>query len=204
MKGRKPFKAPARQRGVVLIIALIVLVAMFLAGVALVRSVDTTVIVAGNIALKQSAIQGSDAGTQTAITWLQNNSSGVTLQNTDQGNGYISNYPLIQPPGYWFDATNWADAVQLNGGAADAAGNVISYIIHRLCRDADTSYTSPNACSTYDATVVGITTGEGDSYRQVSSQFAKSKQVYYRITTKVDGPRNTTSIIQTTVSIQGG
>lgn len=204
MKGRKPFKAPSRQRGVVLLIALIVLVAMFLAGVALVRSVDTTVIVAGNIALKQSAIQGSDAGTQAAIKWLEANSAGLTLQNTAIGNGYVSAYPLAQPR--WFEPAVWNDAKVIPGTGTypDPTMNKISYIIHRLCQQPDAPYASPNICSTYDATVVGITTGEGDSYRQISPSFAKAKQVYYRITTKVEGPRNTTSVIQTTVSIQGG
>jgi Tfp pilus assembly protein PilX len=43
-------RLPARQRGVMLIIALIVLVAMTMAGIAMMRSVDTATIVAGNIA----------------------------------------------------------------------------------------------------------------------------------------------------------
>ena len=44
---------PGGQSGVVLFIALIVLVAMSLAGVALVRSVDTNLLIAGNLAFKQ-------------------------------------------------------------------------------------------------------------------------------------------------------
>ena len=57
-----PQRSPARQQGVVLFIALIVLVAMSLAGVAMVRSVDTSLGIAGNLAFKQSTIQGSDLG----------------------------------------------------------------------------------------------------------------------------------------------
>ena len=45
-----------KQRGVVLFIALIALVAMSLAAVALVRSVDTATIIAGNLAFKQSEL----------------------------------------------------------------------------------------------------------------------------------------------------
>ena len=48
------------QRGAVLFIALIVLVAMTMASVALVRSVDTATLGAGNIALKQSAAQAAE------------------------------------------------------------------------------------------------------------------------------------------------
>ncbi|MCZ7654374.1 MAG: hypothetical protein M5R42_08960 [Rhodocyclaceae bacterium] len=50
------------QRGVALPIALIVLVAMVLAAVTLIRSVDTATMVAGNLTLKQSATHAADEG----------------------------------------------------------------------------------------------------------------------------------------------
>src|SRR5262245_52947646 len=62
--------APRAQRGTMLIIALIVLVALTLAGVAMMRSVDTASIVAGNIAFKQSTIVASDQGIQQAYGYL--------------------------------------------------------------------------------------------------------------------------------------
>ena len=48
------------QRGVVLFIALIVMVAMSLAAIALIRSVDTTNILIGNLAFRQSSILPSE------------------------------------------------------------------------------------------------------------------------------------------------
>jgi Tfp pilus assembly protein PilX len=50
------------QQGVVLFIALIVLVAMSLAGIALMRSVDTNVLIAGNLAFRQGATMAGDWG----------------------------------------------------------------------------------------------------------------------------------------------
>ena len=47
--------APRAQRGVVLFIALIAMVVMSLAGVALIRSVDTTGSVAGNLAFREAS-----------------------------------------------------------------------------------------------------------------------------------------------------
>ncbi len=55
------------QRGVILIITLIVLVAMTLASIAMVRSVDTSTVIAGNLAFKQSATASGDAGLEAAI-----------------------------------------------------------------------------------------------------------------------------------------
>lgn len=48
------------QQGVVLFVALIILVAMTLAGIALMRSVDTNVLIAGNLAFRQGATMAGD------------------------------------------------------------------------------------------------------------------------------------------------
>jgi flagellin-like protein len=49
-----------RERGVVLIIALIVLVAMTLVAIGTLRSVDTSNVVAGNLGFKQATLNGTD------------------------------------------------------------------------------------------------------------------------------------------------
>jgi Tfp pilus assembly protein PilX len=60
--------AAGRQRGAILFIALIVLVAMTLAGIALMRSVDTNVLIAGNLAFRQGATAAGDYGVEDART----------------------------------------------------------------------------------------------------------------------------------------
>jgi len=65
--------SPQKQRGVVLFIALIVMVAMSLAAIAMFRSVDTANLVAGNQAFKQSALNSTDIGVAAAMskaTWM--------------------------------------------------------------------------------------------------------------------------------------
>ena len=57
----------ARQRGISLMMSMIVLVALTLAGIALMRSVDTTTIIAGNLAFQQAATNSGDTGIETAI-----------------------------------------------------------------------------------------------------------------------------------------
>jgi type IV pilus assembly protein PilX len=59
---------PPSERGVVLLVALIILVALTLAGVALIRSVDTANIIAGNLSFRESAVHAGELGTQTAVT----------------------------------------------------------------------------------------------------------------------------------------
>ena len=58
---------PEGQRGVILFVALIVMVIMSLAAIALVRSVDTANLVAGNQSFKQSALNATDLGVQAAM-----------------------------------------------------------------------------------------------------------------------------------------
>ena len=201
-RNRQPAARPRRaQEGLVLFIALIVLVAMSLAGVALMRSVDTGTVVAGNMAFKQSAIMVADRGTQEAVKWLSDNSAGTTLQMTNPSKGYFSSRPVSEKADTWFDPASWAESVAVNGGAPDAAGNVTRYVIHRMCTLPDVPYNSSgpdNECALYFATGSGTT---GGSMAVGAPQFIGTPQLYYRVTTRVEGPRDTVTVIQTSVLV---
>ena len=194
--------APSRQRGVMLIIALIVLVAMTMAGIAMMRSVDTATVVSGNISYKQATVAGADQGLQTAYWWLGSNASGTTLHGDNAGAGYVSAVPGTEPD--WMNNGNWANAFRLNGGAADTQGNVVSYLIHRMCPVSNcapnaTCLGNVNTCgSTPDSTMV---TGDGID-RSKPNMFRKDAMVHYRITARAVGPRNSVTIVQTMVRIQ--
>ena len=80
-------RAANDQGGMVLFFALIALVAMSLAGLVLVRSVDTSTIIAGNLAFKQAATTSGDAGAEAAIAALAaiqaaNNAKNVYMDTT--------------------------------------------------------------------------------------------------------------------------
>ena len=111
-------KMKNRQHGVVLFIALIILVAMTLAGIALVRSVDTNNIISGNLAFKQSSLLAADRGIQAAFVWLNENRD--KLNNSDLGAGYFSS---ISGSFTGFGETDWDNAKQV--GVADEAGNTV-------------------------------------------------------------------------------
>ena len=78
------------QRGLSLLFALLALVALSLAAVGLVRSVGNGSLVVGNLGFKLDATATSDRGAELAITWLQNNVSGVTLDNDVTASGYYA------------------------------------------------------------------------------------------------------------------
>lgn len=191
-------RAPRREKGIVLLVALTVLVAMSLAGVALMRSVDNTVVVAGNLAFKQASLQVADRGTQEAVRWLTVNSTGNILQNTNESVGYYATRPLPDPD--WFNPDTWSSAQPVNGGLPDASGNIIRYVIHRMCDQegpvgsADTP--GGNTCILY---YPQSTVTEGGSKAAGAPVYIGIPELYYRVTTRVEGPRNNITIIQSSV-----
>ena len=190
------------QRGAVLFISLIVLVAMSLAGLAMMRGVDTGALIANNLAFKQGATAAGDAGVEAARNWLMSN-TGATLYNDKPGVTGGTGYFATWQQGLDFtqgdaDATNnfdWStNAVAL---AADAAGNQVSYVIHRMC-DATGNPASINCIRVTDSS--GSTASSSKGAAAFGSYAISSpSQAFFRITVRVIGPRNTTSYVQAVV-----
>lgn len=193
---------PSRQRGVVLVIALIVLVAMTLVAIGTLRSVDTSNVVAGNLAFKQSTLNGTDQAVETAYRYLATNLGGVNLQNDNTASGYYSSVPAQEPN--WTDSSVWAGAVCMNSCSADANGNTAYYYIHRMCTEANTPYNgngasgNPNQCH---MTLPSGAATTGGSMRVGADVYQGNPQLYYRITARVVGPRNSVSIVQAVIAI---
>ena len=71
MPARAPLSVrPRAQRGVVLFIALIAMVVLSLAGVALIRAVDTSGSAAGNIAFREASVTAVNLAIEQAVDWL--------------------------------------------------------------------------------------------------------------------------------------
>jgi Tfp pilus assembly protein PilX len=187
-------------RGAVLFIALIVLVAMTLAGIAIMRSVDTATLIAGNLAFKQGTVQSSDDGIERAYQWLLANRP--ALWSSDLAQGYNSGYATP----VWTSAATWASAVI---AGTDAAGNTISYQIHRMCNCPDTLYNGvcaagqSNQCALDNPTGTGAPPppSQGESFTVGAPGFLQDPRVYYRITVRTQGPRNTVSYVQSMVAV---
>lgn len=184
-----------RQRGAVLLIALIVLVAMSLAGVALVRGVDMTNLIAGNLAFKQGATLGGDWGAEQARAWL-NAQPAASLQNDAPGRYFASmqtgvDFAASDPLEPDFD---WS-ANSFNAGT-DPAGNNVRYVVHRMC-DAAGAAASVNCVRTSTGGTASSTKA-GATYG--SFALPSTSQIYYRITARSTGPRNTVSYVQVMVN----
>jgi type IV pilus assembly protein PilX len=186
------------QKGLVLFVAMIALVVMSLAAVALIRSVDSGTLVAGNLAFKQSAILLADTGVADAYT-LINNTNPSTLNNGGtSAKGY---YPTLDDTIVLTDSNNWTDAKSflVTKSVNDNSGNVVRYMVQRMCRN--TGEVDPNNClvgtgSSEGGSKGGLQEGGGAGGGNFGAPTSAASAVYYRVTVRVAGPKNTVSYLQ--------
>jgi len=196
-----------KQQGVVLFVALIALVVMSLAAVALIRSVDTNTIIAGNMALKHTALVSSDRGVETALEWLSAQPKDSLFQDKPS-QGYYATYNLNGSPDLenlelgllksdatWENAS-YATGIGIVGGTEVSSGNQIKFIVQRICRVSG----GPEVA---DKTQCLQSAPKTDNYsKKITPDCCPPEpepEYIYRITTRVKGPKNTTSYAQTFV-----
>lgn len=172
-----------QQGGVVLFFALIALVALMLAAIALVRSVDTANAIAGNVAFKQGTIQEADSGVEAAFKALTVPTIIDKTQDDLERYYYATYDPAVAVPGARLDAAS--DTV----GAA--SGNKVRYVIERMCLNAGA--VDPANCLQPPVT--------GNSSKASGQTVFVEDKVYYRVTVRISGPRNTSSTVQVILAV---
>jgi len=114
--------------------------------------------------------------------------------------GLLSGVAASDPD--WYDPLNWNEAGQLNNGNPDAGGNVVFFLIHRMCAipNCDTSATcggKPNTCaSTLSTSALAL---QGSDQTRPTDSHSTAPAIHYRVTSKAVGPRNSISIVQSLV-----
>lgn len=194
----------AKQRGVVLFFALVALLAIMLAAVALIRSVDTSTLIAGNLAFKQAATASGDAGTEAAIGWLTatqaaNLGKNVLLDTshalnvTNAASGYYSN---TDPALDLFTDAVW-NVITAIPAVTDSSGNTVQYVIQRTCRNGNVAIKDADCLF---SGAIKDTNGQNIPLPQDVCDGpgcpVAGQTPMIRITTRVKGPRHTLSYIQ--------
>jgi Tfp pilus assembly protein PilX len=201
LKRRIPSSRVARagQRGIVLIVALVVLVALTIAGIAMIRSVDTATLVAGNLAFQQSATHASDKGVEQALAMLRQKAIDGTLDSSDPSNGYFATLENSKPTG----TQSWQDFWQTSLGPAsfdageDQFKNHIYFVVHRQCAFAK----PPGSGGECISSPAIVSESAGNSHGLGGIALRAATAVYYRITVRVSGPRRTESYVQSYVAM---
>ncbi len=171
-----------------LFIALIVLVAMTLAGIAMFRQIGSGVIIAGNISFRENATSVGDLGVESARAWLVAQGS-ATLQ-ADVSPGYVSSWALTFNPVTY----TWTNSNSTLVTSDDGTGNEVRYVIHRLCNITGSVNDPAQSCATVGSAGAGGTKS-GAAYGQQA--LSNTTAPYFRATVRVTGPRNTVSYLQT-------
>jgi Tfp pilus assembly protein PilX len=188
---------PARERGIVVFVALIAMVLLSLAAVALMRSVHTNTLVVGNLAFRQAAVSLSTAAVEKAVYDL----FPPTRTIADPTNHDVArNYYAFRQVG---EDANGVPAVLQGanpppaypGGAqvvTDAAtGNTVRYVIERMCTATSLGKpAAPNECEMIPPK---------QPYAKEAQQkkgIPLPKIPYYRMTVRVDGPGNSVAFSQ--------
>lgn len=202
---RRPASA---QSGFILVVALMMLIAMTLLGIALVRSVDTATQVANNLGFRQSSLASGDRGTELAITWIQNNTASLTgdvatagYYSTEQtGTDYTGQATADTTDDVdWTGATGARRAYSVSG--TDAAGNRVAYLIQRQC-DQTGAYVPGGTIQCAASSSAVTTGGSKGAVRYGGYAITGKAMIYYRITTRTVGPRNATSYVQSMVLVE--
>ncbi|MBH1961512.1 MAG: hypothetical protein I8H82_02770 [Rhodocyclales bacterium] len=198
------------QRGVVLLLALIMLIAMTLAGIVMYRQIGSGLIIARNLGFKRTAAVAADRGIEAARAWLVDPAQ--TAASLEQGNVAAGYYPGwcntslnasdipdadndgipdncgTTPAPSEFDPLtyNWTNsAVATND---DGAGNEVRYVIHRMCQVPGAINAAGQQCVTIGSTLAG---GSHSAASYGSQPLSNTFQPYFRVTTRVQGPTNT-------------
>jgi len=193
--------SPNRPRGIVLFVALLVMVALSIAGVALMRSTDAATAVTGNLVLKQAASLAVDRGIERAVHALWETTPGLDrTQHAPTQNFYAcvrgtgggcmpANSVVPKIPDLLLNA-NGCSAASLASGliANDDAGNRSCYVIERMCL-------APGPAVRSNCNLATGALG-ADPGTEHYIGLTRPGDAYYRVTVRVEGPRSTVTYAQ--------
>ncbi len=124
--------ARGRERGMTVVVVLVLLTVMLLGGLALARMTETGSLVFGNVVSKDATLQASEAGINEAFSKI---SAAAFDQENDQGAWYKATYQQTDangiPQGFNFDNAQQVKVGTITG-TSDARYDV-RYVVERMC-----------------------------------------------------------------------
>jgi type IV pilus assembly protein PilX len=187
---------PARQTGMVAtFVAVIVLIATLMAAIALMRSVDTTTTIATSLTFRQGVIQEAERAYEAVKAANQIPFSGPLSEVDNASVGY-SSFLLVGTtsrkylPDVLVNATATSCSSPCVSMPAGSTDNQVRDVVERLCPQ--TGPADPKTCIVPGAVVQGSQTTDAGSKISTGAVLAG-----YRLSVRVDGPKNTVGYVQT-------
>lgn len=216
---RKQLVVQRKQQGSILLVTIVIVLMMMIASIGLMRSIESGNVAAANIAMAQNNQLVADWGVERGFEWLYNNRT--NLDNNNASNGYYAIHTVaggFLSDANWLDAAKWAGAKVYNSGTTPAppAGYTVRVIINRMCENAGAVNASGQSCSKGATTqstpgskkikignteyVIGTAAEIGGSAGG-GAVYSVPGNIYYRVTVRVEGPRNSLSVVQSMLTV---
>ena len=182
------------QRGIALPIMLIMLAVMMVSSIYLLKSSNSSTLTTSNLAYEAALTKAADAGLHAGFTYLRTIANKNLLLTDQAAAGYVATLPpnwMVSNPNFWLGAITLP---------ADADGNQVQYVIHRMC-NLPGAYDDPNNRCQQTAPRSG-TTGPralGETLKIDASNLAVAAQIHYVVTARVTGPRGGSVMTQAVI-----
>lgn len=183
-KSSRPVRSHARERGVTMVVVLVLLAVMLIGGLALARMSSVGTLVAGNVAFKERALHAAEVGLNTAYATV----SAATFPESPS------------QPGWYYDSAQAQDLqglplVDLEAGRQVTVGAYdVRYVVERMCAVSSVTDTMQQCLlRQLDQNQVPKDATPGEKVDQPGGK-------QYRITVRVTGPQGTRSVVQSLVT----
>jgi type II secretory pathway pseudopilin PulG len=199
---------PSAQQGVILLYSLVVLTIMLIGAAAMLRSMNTSLITAGNIGFKRDLTNQAERAAATAMTLLQ--TGALSTEAARASSSTASNYSATilasnaqgLPNALLDDAAFGTVGVSTNDIAVADQGVTIRWVVDRLCTA--TGNADASRCTMANDPLPAGGSGS-DLINAVDSTSggagALQRRVVYRLSVRVTGPRATQAFFQSTLTI---
>ena len=205
-----PRPNPQRQRGVILLYGLFALAIMLIGAVAMVRSMNTSLVNAGNMGFKRDLTNQGERAVATVLALMQ--TGALATEVVRQSHSTARNYSATLLPANAQGLPNALLSDTLFSAAAAAANDIavadmgvtVRYVVDRMC--VNTGVADISHCTMADNLVPGGTSSSADGggiegAAAGGGAGAVPQQVVYRLSIRVDGPRQTQAFFQTTFTL---
>ena len=196
-----------RQRGAVLFIALIVMLLMSIGAIAVITATSTSNLAVGNLAFRQASILPANFAVEQATAALfKDANKGTPMIADSKADDPSQNYYAThnKSPG-WDNKYGIPQPLQTKSSARalkvqfkDEADNDITYVIERMCNPLAAAVPVDNKATSAWCDMMPPKQNPGTTSND-PPLFTAANLPYYRVTVRIDGPKNTTSFVQSTL-----
>jgi type IV pilus assembly protein PilX len=209
---RRPWRnnrARQRQNGVTMLFGLFALAIMMLGAAAMVRSMNTSMVMSGNLGFKRDLTNQAERAADAVMGLLTTGalSSETARSQHLQASNYSATMLPTNPQGIPLVLVNDSQfsgaGVSSNDITVAEQGVVLRYVLDRLCLNTSLADASHCQMSESGAPMGGNASGGPGAEDSAASGGggALPLQTVYRLSIRVNGPRNTQAYFQTTFAL---